>query len=85
MNENNFMPRQPVTEPDQALRFIIAKDNSNRWVVLETHGLFGGVFVSEYAAIHFVKEESAKRNASCEVISDAREIDARVRARSRRH
>lgn len=79
------MPRQPAAEPNSALRFIIAKDSSNHWVVLETHGLFGGVFVSQHAAIRFVKEESANRQSTCEVISHETEIEARANAGSHRH
>lgn len=37
---------------------IVGRDNENHWVVVETHGLCGGIFATEAAAMRYALEES---------------------------
>jgi hypothetical protein len=53
----------------EPLRFIIAKGATANWIVVETHGLYGGVFVSKDAAIRFVDRESRDRQATVEIMA----------------
>jgi hypothetical protein len=53
----------------EPLRFIIAKGGTQNWIVVETHGLYGGVFVSKDAAIRFVDRESRDRQATVEIMA----------------
>ena len=52
------------------IRFVIARGAANRWIVMETHGLYGGVFVSKEAAVRFADSESGDRNATLEFIRE---------------
>jgi hypothetical protein len=62
--------KEPPSRPNpDALRFIITKDASNNWILMETHGLCGGVFVSRDAAIHFADLECRNREATFEVVT----------------
>jgi hypothetical protein len=54
--------------PD-ALKFVIAEDASRNWIVMEAHGLCGGVFASREAAIHFADLECRNREATFEVVT----------------
>jgi hypothetical protein len=56
--------------PSDPLRFVIARDASNQWIVMETHGLYGGVFVSKEAAVRFADFECGGRKATVEVIGE---------------
>ncbi len=56
------------------LRFVIAKDSANQWIVMETHGLYGGVFVSKEAAMRFSDFECGGRNGTLEVIGERTEV-----------
>ena len=58
------------------MHFIIGRDKSDRWVVLETHGLSGGLFTDETSALRFARDESQGRPCAIE-ITDAR-LDFRV-------
>jgi len=44
-----------VKEPPS---LIVGRDNENHWVVVETHGLCGGIFATEAAAMRYAREES---------------------------
>ena len=37
---------------------IVGRDDENHWVVVETHGLCGGIFATEAAAMRHAREES---------------------------
>ena len=43
--------------PEQWI-FYVGRDDRGCWVVQETHGLLGGVFVSRAEAIHYAQDES---------------------------
>jgi hypothetical protein len=40
---------------------IVGLDDENHWIVVETHGLCGGIFANEAAAMHYAREESRGR------------------------
>ncbi len=61
---------------EAAAHFIVGRDSANHWVVIETHGLSGGLFADQAAAMRFVKEESHGRPGAVE-IADQR-LDFRV-------
>jgi hypothetical protein len=56
--------------PDGSLHFLIGRDRSNHWVVLETHGLSGGLFTDEASALRFARDESQGRPAAVEIAAD---------------
>jgi hypothetical protein len=59
----------PSKRSPDALRFILTKDDSDNWILMEMHGLCGGVFVSKDAAIHFADLECRDREATFEVVT----------------
>jgi hypothetical protein len=61
---------------EDAAHFIVGRDSANHWVVIETHGLSGGLFTDQAAAMRFAREESQKRPGAVE-IADQR-LDFRV-------
>ena len=50
--------KEPSPEP---LCLLLGRDRDGRWIIQESHGLFGGVFASRDAAIAYGKFESADR------------------------
>lgn len=36
---------------------IVGRDGQNHWIVAETHGLCGGIFVNEAAALRYARDE----------------------------
>jgi hypothetical protein len=62
--------KEPPSRPSpDALRFIITRDASDKWIVMEMHGLYGGVFISRDAAVHFADLECRDREATFEVVT----------------
>ena len=62
--------KEPPSRPSpDALRFVITRDASDKWIVMETHGLYGGVFISRDAAVHFADLECRDREATFEVVT----------------
>jgi hypothetical protein len=62
--------KEPPGRPSQdALKFVIAEDASSNWIVMEAHGLCGGVFTSRDAALHFADLECRDREATFEVVT----------------
>jgi hypothetical protein len=53
--------------PDGNLHFVVGLDRSNHWVVLETHGLSGGLFTDQASALRFARDESQGRPAAVEI------------------
>ena len=50
-------------KPDQWI-FYVGRDDRGCWVVQETHGLLGGVFVSREDAVHYAQDESRQHPGS---------------------
>ncbi|WP_425338926.1 hypothetical protein [Methylocapsa acidiphila] len=48
----------PQQEPPS---FIVGRDGDDHWIVVETHGLCGGIFVDEAAAMRYARAESRGR------------------------
>jgi hypothetical protein len=44
--------------PKEPPNLIIGLDTRNQWVVIETHGLCGGIFISQAAALRYARQES---------------------------
>lgn len=62
--------KEPPSRPSSdALRFVITRDATDNWILMETHGLYGGVFISRDAAIHFADLECRDREATFEVVT----------------
>ena len=62
--------KEPPSRPSpDALKFIITRDASDNWIVMEMHGLYGGVFISRDAAVHFADLECRDREATFEVVT----------------
>ena len=62
--------------PDGSLHFLVGRDRSNHWVVLETHGLSGGLFTDEASALRFARDESQGRPGAVEIAADR--LDFRI-------
>jgi hypothetical protein len=46
---------KPAKEP---LSLLVGRDRHNHWIVVETHGLCGGIFADQAAALRYAREES---------------------------
>ena len=54
-----MMTHFDLPQGERVLReFTICRDRHGRWVVVETHGLLGGVFASRKDAVHFALREA---------------------------
>ena len=47
----------PVQMPD----YLVGLDPEGHWIAVETHGLGGGIFRSQEAALDFARFETARR------------------------
>lgn len=65
--------------PSEPLCFRLGRDHEGHWVVQEEHGLYGGLFVSEIAAIRYAKFESANRGAVFEIAAGPIELNCGFR------
>ncbi len=63
----HFEDNEAAPEP---LSFVLGRDDGGHWVVHEANGLRGGLFVSENAAIHYAKSESAGRGTVIRFVPD---------------
>ncbi|HEY1941174.1 MAG TPA: hypothetical protein VGH40_03540 [Roseiarcus sp.] len=59
-----------VEVPPEPLCFVVGRDQSGHWIVQETHGLCGGLFSTENAAIRYAKFESADRKSVIRITDD---------------
>jgi hypothetical protein len=50
-----------------APHFLVGRDRHAGWVVVETHGICGGLFSDEAAALRYAKRESQGRAAKIEI------------------
>jgi hypothetical protein len=49
---------------------VVGRDTRGHWIVQETHGLCGGLFSTENAAIRYAKFESADRKSVIRITAD---------------
>jgi hypothetical protein len=68
MNDDPAIER-PALDRADPLSFIIGRDRAGQWIVVERHGLYGGIFNSELAAVRFAKFESGGQRSSVLVSS----------------
>jgi hypothetical protein len=61
-------------EPPEPLKFVLGRDHGGHWIVQEAHGLCGGLFASQEAALRYARDESAERAASIRVSADTIEL-----------
>lgn len=60
--ETGEPPQRPNHSFESQPRFSISRGKRGGWVVNDSLGLIGGIFVSESAASHFVSDESGCRS-----------------------
>jgi hypothetical protein len=58
----------------EPLSFVIGKDRIGQWIVVERHGLYGGIFGSQHAAARFAKFESGGRRSTISISSEPLEL-----------
>jgi hypothetical protein len=56
-------------EPEPAVSFLVGRDDHDHWIAVETHGLCGGIFADEAAALRFARAESGRRPGAVRSIS----------------
>jgi hypothetical protein len=44
-----------------AHRFLVGQDGEGHWLAVETHGLGGGIFVTQDAALRYARDETDGR------------------------
>jgi hypothetical protein len=57
----------PVQDRLEPLNFVIGRDRAGQWIVVERHGLYGGIFGSRRAAARFAKFESGGRPSTISI------------------
>ncbi len=50
-----------------SLHFVVGRDTEAHWIVVETHGLCGGLFRDEAAALHYAEEECQAQTGDLEI------------------
>jgi hypothetical protein len=71
-----------VDEPPSCDRnlVLIGRDSRGNWVAQESHGLFGGLFVSRAQAVKFALSENGPHPATIVLSADVVELDLHRRA-----
>jgi hypothetical protein len=59
-SSQNAGPAQEKEPPS----LLVGRDRQNHWVVVETHGLCGGLFIDEASAMRFALEQTQGRPAA---------------------
>ena len=76
--------REQEEAPPDPLCFELGRDHDGHWIVQESNGLCGGLFVSEDAAIRYAKFESADRASVIRLAPDPIELKCHPDCRSAR-
>jgi hypothetical protein len=68
----------PISQSTQncvdALNFIIGRDRAGHWIVVEGHGLYGGIFGSQRAAARYAKFEAGSRLGNIAISAEPLEL-----------
>lgn len=48
---------------------IVGRDRQNNWIVVEMHGLCGGIFTGKAAALRYAREESHGNPDAVRIVS----------------
>jgi hypothetical protein len=57
------------------LDFVIGQDRQGHWIVRETHGLAGGIFVSREAALDYAEFETDHRPGAVHIAAQPLELE----------
>ena len=58
----NLTDASTTTDPTRTMpAFVVGRDGEGHWLAVETHGLGGGFFTTQDAAIHYARSETARR------------------------
>jgi hypothetical protein len=68
-----------VRHEEDPLRFVIGRNRAGLWVVVEGHGLYGGIFGDERAAARYAKFEAAGRRSLIAICAEPIELYEGVR------
>jgi hypothetical protein len=63
--------------PADGMHYIVGRDGSDHWVVMETHGLCGGLFADRTTALRFARDESHGRPYDVEIAENR--LDFRIK------
>ena len=61
MNPLHESAEEGAASDQEPPSFIVGRDDENHWVVVEAHGLCGGIFATEAAAMRYAREQSQGR------------------------
>jgi hypothetical protein len=64
-----------VTKSKTVPVFLVGKDSRGRWVAQKQHGLTGGLFVNQAAAIKFALLENGRRPEAVITVPGVFELD----------
>jgi hypothetical protein len=63
--KSNALEAAPIQEPPS---FLVGCDDQNHWVAMEVHGLSGGFFADQEAALKFAYEETGWRKGAVALV-----------------
>jgi hypothetical protein len=61
---DKFSPNAGPAPEKEPPSLLVGRDRQNRWVVVETHGLCGGLFIDEASPMRFAREQTNRRPAA---------------------
>jgi len=73
LSEIGLAPENPEP-PSTPLRFLVGQDREGHWIVKESHGLAGGIFVSREAAVDYAEFEAGHRPGSVHLATQVLEL-----------
>ena len=72
---NHGVKLEGSKKPPEPLCLLLGRDREGRWIIQESHGLFGGLFASKDAAIAYGKFESADRPSLIRLAAEPIDLD----------
>ncbi|RFB78960.1 hypothetical protein [Methylovirgula sp. 4M-Z18] len=73
-----MLTQSTKTHDRSALEFVLGRDHEGHWVVRETRGLCGGLFVSKDEAIRYTRSEGTAETNKVRIVPDDEAIDFSV-------
>jgi hypothetical protein len=78
MESRLFEPNREENDASpEPLNFVLGRDGGGRWIVQEAHGLCGGLFARQDAAIRYARSEAAERGGVIRRVPDPIELKCR--------
>ena len=64
-----------IEPPSRSRHFVVGQNRDGRWIVKDSRGLAGGIFISSQAAIDYAAFETAHRPGAVRLVQQLLELE----------